>query len=80
MRAYAEEGLSIVKVLPEPPNKFYDIIDKGLLVISSLIILIFIFHKYINEYIFFFFVILTVVYYLIYFFYVRLGNVLEVKI
>ena len=33
MRAYAEEGLSIVEVLPEPPNKFYVFIDKGLYVV-----------------------------------------------
>lgn len=28
MRAYAEEGLSIVEVLPEPKYKYYDIIIK----------------------------------------------------
>ncbi|WCM43282.1 hypothetical protein MG290_06380 [Flavobacterium sp. CBA20B-1] len=74
MRAYTEEGLSIVEVLPEPPNKFYNFIDKGWFVILPLIVIALFLHKYLPDFIAVFLAILLVVYILIYFFYIQLGN------
>ncbi len=74
MRAYAEEGLSIVEVLPEPRNKFYDIINKGWFVVLSLIVIALFFHKYLHDFVAIFIFILCVVYFLVYFFYVQVGN------
>ncbi len=51
MRAYSEEGLSIVEVLPKPRNKFYAFMEwKYLLIIFLISSLFYFFEKYIpNE-------------------------------
>ncbi|MBA5792735.1 hypothetical protein H1R17_01695 [Flavobacterium sp. xlx-214] len=74
MRAYAEEGLSIVEVLPDPPNKFYNIIDKGWFVILPLIVIVLFFHKYLPDSVAIFISIFLVVYIFLYLLYVQIGN------
>lgn len=74
MRAYSEEGLSIVEVLPEPPNKFYVFVNKGLYVVILMPIIALLFHKYLPDFVAIFLAILLVTYILFYFFYVQLGN------
>lgn len=63
MRAYAEEGLSIVEVLPEPKYKYYDIIDKGWFVILPLIAIALFFHRYLPDFVTVFIFVLSIVYY-----------------
>ncbi|MEG0917297.1 MAG: hypothetical protein RSF68_09820 [Myroides sp.] len=77
MRAYAEEGLSIVEVLPEPKYKYYDIIDKGWFVILPLIAIALFFHRYLPDFVTVFIFVLSIVYYWVNFFYVRIGNLLR---
>lgn len=77
MRAYAEEGLSIVEVLPEPKYKFYNIIDKGSFVILPLVGIVLFFHKYLPDFVAIFIFVLCVVYYLVYFFYIQVGSLLR---
>ena len=75
MRAYPEEGLSIVEVLPEPPNKFYNFIDKGWFVILPLIVIALFFNKYLRDFVAIFIFILCVVYFSVYIFYIQIGNI-----
>lgn len=74
MRAYAEEGLSIVEVLPEPPNKFYVFVNKGLYVVILIPIIALLFHKYLPDFVAIFLGIFLFVYILFYFFYIQIGN------
>lgn len=74
MRAYPEEGLNIIEVLPIPRNKFYFVIDKGWFVILPLIVIVLIFHKYLPDFVTISIGILLIVYVLFYFLYVQIGN------
>lgn len=74
MRAYSEEGLSIVEVLPEPKYKLYNIIDKGWFVILPLIVIVLIFHKYLPNFVAISLGVLLIIYVLFYFLYVQIGN------
>ena len=62
MRAYAEEGLSIVEVLPEPPNKFYVFVNKGLYVVILMPVIALLFHKYLPDFVAIYLGILLVIY------------------